>query len=100
MLLLLLLCVCVRVRVKTDIPGADMQGSGSAERAGSSGRQARAAGVEEGDEVSKIMKQKILNNLFSLSAVVPHVARPLSSSHYTIEIGEVVRSRLKSNVWP
>lgn len=36
-------------------------------------RQAQAAGVEE-DEVVKIMKQKILNNLFSLSTVVLHMA--------------------------
>lgn len=41
-----------------------MQGSGSAEQ---------PAGVEE-DEAVKIMKQKILNNLFSLSTVVLHMA--------------------------
>lgn len=36
----------------------------------------KASGVEE-DEKLKIMKQKILNNLFSLSAVVLHVAYTL-----------------------
>lgn len=32
---------------------------------------------EEEDEVLEIMKEKILNNLFSLSTVVPHMAQTL-----------------------
>lgn len=50
-------------------------------------RLAQTTGVEEDeddDEVLEIMKQKILNNLFSLSTVAPHMALTLYSSSYKI----------------